>query len=70
MTKRHIPEGLGEVTAALAVTLQQMKGHTLRGLLTDTRQASQSLNQLFEQRAQNGNCIPGGRFKPPVISFI
>ena len=57
--------------AALAVTLQEVIGHALRGFRADSGQRAQGLDQLSDQaRAahaiQNGSFMPAGRLRPPV----
>ena len=62
--------------AAVAIPLEQVEGHALRGLRPDARQAAQRLDQPARARAgtasvrwsadRSGSFMPGGRFMPPM----
>src|ERR1700722_2857816 len=68
-------QSLRENPAAVAIALQQIKGHALRRLRADARQTSQGIDQagqcgrVFHRRlgiGQNGSFIPGGRLRPDM----
>ena len=42
----------GQARATAAITLEQLQRHALGGFLTDTRQGSQGIDQLANQRAE------------------
>ena len=57
--------------AALAIALQQVISHALRGFRTHPGQRAQGLDHLSDQaRAahaiQNGSFMPAGRLRPPA----
>ena len=53
-------QGLAEPAASLAVTLEQVKGHALCGLLPDTGKTAKRFDECFQQRISHAG-IPRNR---------
>src|SRR6202021_4196856 len=59
---------LGEELTAVAVALQEIERHALRGFRSHARKAAQGIDQACECRRvfQNGSFMPGGRLSPDM----
>ena len=65
---RAMSERLGEELTAVAVALQEIERHALRGFRSHARKAAQGIDQACECRRvfQNGSFMPGGRLSPDM----